>query len=97
MSFARTSNDSEIVDQIEEEIRMATRDAYLYAGGTALISCFTAFTFTWAFYIGDKLGIMHRVSLISAIYSKVFHVPPFAFLNEQNTIMYYILREFLML
>jgi len=71
LTVLRSANNSELIDQIEEEIRIVTRDAYLYAGGITLISCFGAFTFTWAFYIGEELGTMHRIALVSSIYSKV--------------------------
>ena len=71
LTLSRAANNSELVDQIEEEIRTTTRDAYLYAAGITLISCFGVFTFTWAFYIGEELGTMHRIALVSAIYSKV--------------------------
>ena len=71
MTSSRAVNNSELVNQIEEEIRTATRNAYLYAAGITLISCFGVFTFTWAFYIGEELGTKHRIALVSAIYSKV--------------------------
>ena len=71
LTLLRAANNSELVVQVEEEIRVATRNAYLYAAGIILISGFGVFTFTWAFYIGEKLGTMHRIALVSAIYSKV--------------------------
>jgi len=71
LTLLRSINNSELVDQIEEEISIATRDAYLYAAGITLLSCFGAFAFTWTFYTGEKFGTMHRIALVSTIYSKV--------------------------
>jgi len=67
----RAANNSELVAQVEEEIRVATRDAYLYAVGIILIAGFGVFTFTWTFYMAERLGAMHRIALVSTIYSKV--------------------------
>ncbi|XP_065914062.1 ATP-binding cassette sub-family C member 4-like isoform X2 [Dysidea avara] len=74
LTFSRTANNSELADKIEEDIRIATRDAYLYAAGITLISCLGVSTFTWTFYIGDKLGMIHRIALVSTIYSKVLRL-----------------------
>ncbi|XP_065913909.1 ATP-binding cassette sub-family C member 4-like isoform X2 [Dysidea avara] len=74
LTLLRAINNSELVDQIEEEIRTATRDAYIYAAGITLISCLGVFTFTWAFYVGEEVGTMHRIALVSTIYSKVLRL-----------------------
>ena len=50
---------------------MATRDAYLYAVGAALLTLCSVFSFTWTFYYAHVIGMMHRIVLIAAIYSKV--------------------------
>jgi len=71
LTLLRAANNSELVVQVEEEIRIATRDAYLYATGIVIIAGFGVFTFSWAFYFGEKLGMMHRIALVSTIYSKV--------------------------
>ena len=72
LEIVRASNNSELVYQIEEEITSTTRDAYFYAAGITLVSCIRVFIFTWTFYLANKIGMMHRVMMIAAIYSKVW-------------------------
>lgn len=72
LEIVRASKNSELVDQIEEEITSTTRDAYFYAAGITLVSCIRVFIFTWTFYLANKIGMMHRVMMIAAIYSKVW-------------------------
>ena len=60
---------------------MATRDAYLYAVGIALLTLCSVFSFTWTFYYAHVIGMMHRIVLIGAIYSKVC--------MHKNLIIYY--------
>ena len=71
LSALRTLNNSELVDLKEEEIQTATRDAYLYAIGLTLLTLCSVFSYTWTFYYSHVLGMMHRVVMIGAIYSKV--------------------------
>lgn len=71
LSALKTLNNSELVNLKEEEIQVATRDAYLYATGMALLTFFSVFSYTWTFYYAHVLGMMHRVVMIGAIYSKV--------------------------
>ena len=71
LSLLRASNSSELINQKEEDIQTATRNAYLYAAGI------TVFTFTqvligvWVFYIGQVNGMMCRIVMTITIYSKV--------------------------
>ncbi|XP_065887047.1 ATP-binding cassette sub-family C member 4-like isoform X2 [Dysidea avara] len=67
----RASNSSELVKQKEEEIDIVTRNAYLYAAGITLLTCCSVVLFTWVFYIGHRIGMMCRIVLTAAIYSKV--------------------------
>ena len=68
----RNGNNSELVTQKQEEIEMATRDAYLYALGMIVASYSVAVNFTWVFYISDKIGMMNRVVMTAAIFKKVY-------------------------
>ena len=71
LSALRILNNSELVNLKEEDIQMVTRDAYLYAMGLTLLTLCSVFSFTWTFYYSHVLGMMHRVVMIDAIYSKV--------------------------
>ena len=70
----RSSNSSELVNQKEEEIQTVTRNAYLYAAGITLLTLVSVLMFTWAFYVGQVSGMICRIILTMAIYSKVFLV-----------------------
>ena len=71
LTALRTLNNSELVNLKKEEIQMATRDAYLYAMGMTLLTLCSVFSFTWTFYSAHVLGMMHRIVMTGAIYSKV--------------------------
>ena len=71
LSALRTLNNSVLVGLKEKEMQTATRNAYLYAIGIALLSLCTVFSYTWTFYYSHIIGMMHRVVMIGAIYSKV--------------------------
>ena len=70
----RASNSSELIDQKEEEIQTATRDAYLYAVGITLLTFLSVLLNTWAFYVGQLNGMMCRIMMTMAIYSKVYKI-----------------------
>ena len=74
LSALRNGNHSELVTLKEEEIKIATRDAYLYALGMIVASCTVAILHTWVFYNLDKIGMIHRVVLTGAIFQKVCFV-----------------------
>ena len=65
------SNNSELVTLKQEEIEVATRDAYLYALGMIVASYFLAVNHTWVFYISHKIGMMNRILMTAAIFKKV--------------------------
>ena len=69
--ITRNSNNSELVTLKQEEIEMATRDAYLYALGMIVASYFVAVNHTWVFYISNKIGMMNRIVMTAAIFKKV--------------------------
>jgi len=71
LSSLRASNSSELVDQKEEEIQTITRNAYLYAAGITVLTFFSVLVNMWAFYLGQVIGMMCRVVMTTAIYSKV--------------------------
>ena len=71
LSALKNGNNSELVALKEEEIRTATRDAYLYAVGMIVASYMVAVNHTWVFYNFDKLGMMLRVVMTGAIFEKV--------------------------
>ncbi|XP_065897571.1 ATP-binding cassette sub-family C member 4-like [Dysidea avara] len=74
LSLLRASNNSELVDQKEEDIQTVTRNAYLYAAGITALTFISVLLFTWAFYIGQVIGMMCRIVLSMAIYSKVLRL-----------------------
>ncbi|XP_065902912.1 ATP-binding cassette sub-family C member 4-like isoform X2 [Dysidea avara] len=74
LSLLRAGNNSELVVQKEEDIRVATRNAYLYAAGIMMIACYALFIYAWTFYIAYQIGMMHRITLTAAIYSKVIRL-----------------------
>ena len=74
LSALRNGNISELVVLKEEEIKLVTRDAYLYALGMIVASYSVALLHTWVFYNLDKLGMIHRIVLTGAIFQKVCFV-----------------------
>jgi len=71
LSTLRNGTDSELIVLKEEEIEMTTRNAYFYALAMVLASFFTAVHHTWVFYNAHKIGMMHRIVMIGAIFKKV--------------------------
>jgi len=68
----RRTNDTNLVDTTEEEIRVATRNAYLYAAGMSLLGLVLAVNHAWAFYIAALIGMKCRILFTASIYDKVF-------------------------
>ena len=71
LSILRNGNDSELVTLKEEEIKMATKDAYMYALGMIVSSYCMAVNHTWVFHNLEKIGMIHRIVLTGAIFQKV--------------------------
>ena len=71
LSVAREANDSSLMNSVEEEINVATRDAYLYAAGITAIGFVVAVLHSWVFYLSGTTGMKYRVLLTAAIYEKV--------------------------
>ena len=71
LSILRNSNNTELVTLKQEEIEVATRDAYLYALGMIVVSYYTAVHHTWVFYNSHKIGMMNRIIMTGAIFKKV--------------------------
>ena len=74
LSLLRRTNDTNSVDRVEEEIRVATRNAYLYAAGMSLLGFVIAVIHALAFYIAALIGMECRILFTAAIYDKVFVV-----------------------
>jgi len=71
LSILRNDNNSELIGLKEEEIKMATRNAYFYALGMIVASLYMAVHHTWMFYISHKIGMMHRIIMTGSIFKKV--------------------------
>jgi len=71
LSILKNDNNSELIGLKEEEIKMATRNAYFYALGMIVASFSTAVHHTWVFYNSNKIGMMHRIVMTGAIFQKV--------------------------
>ena len=71
LSVLRNGSNSELVALKEEEIKTATRDAYLYALGMIVASYAVAVHHTWVFYNSHKIGMMNRIVMTGAIFKKV--------------------------
>ena len=65
------NNESQLIHSKQEEIDMATRNAYLYATGMLSASLIVAMMHAWNFYLSHKIGMMCRIILTGAIYAKV--------------------------
>lgn len=72
LAALRVDNSSKLVSLKEEEIRTATRNAYLYAMGVVIATFYTAINHTWTFYSSHKMGMMARILMAGAIYKKVY-------------------------
>lgn len=64
-------NKSDLIHSKQEEIDTATRNAYLYAVGMLSASLIVAMMHAWNFYLSHKIGMMFRIILTGAIYTKV--------------------------
>ena len=73
MSELRSNNLSGVTSK-QEEIDIATRDAYLYAGGMVMVVIAVLFVHAWNFYFGQNTGMQLRIITIGAIYKKVTNV-----------------------
>ena len=71
LSVLRAVNDSRSITAKEKEIEIATRDAYFYAVGMMLASLVVAVVHAWAFYLAHKIGMLGRLIVTGAIYTKV--------------------------
>jgi len=71
LSTLRNGSNSKLVALKEEEIKIATRDAYLYAVGMIVASYIVAVNHTWVFYNSHKIGMMNRIVMTTAIFRKV--------------------------
>ncbi|XP_065897567.1 ATP-binding cassette sub-family C member 4-like isoform X2 [Dysidea avara] len=74
LSLLRASNNSELVDQKEEDIQTATRNAYLYAAGITVLTFFSVLLGIWVFYVSQMNGMMCRIVMTMSIYSKVLRL-----------------------
>ena len=71
----RNGNYSELVALKEEEIKMATRNAYFYALGIIVSAFYVSVHHSCLFCYSDKIGMMHRVVMTGAIFKKVTTSP----------------------
>ena len=71
LTALRSSNNSELINSKQEEIDLATRDAYLYAAGMLSAALSVALLHAWSFYLSHKIGMECRIILTGAIYTKV--------------------------
>ncbi|XP_065902754.1 ATP-binding cassette sub-family C member 4-like isoform X2 [Dysidea avara] len=74
LSIAQKTNDSTLVNALEEEIELATRNAYLFAAGITVFGFVIAVTHAWIFYLSGTAGMKFRVLLTAAIYEKILHL-----------------------
>ena len=70
LSELRSNNLSDIASK-QEEIDIATRDAYLYATGIIIVVITVTFVHVWAFYFAQNSGMQMRIITTGAIYHKV--------------------------
>ena len=70
LSELRSNNLSDIASK-QEEIDIATRDAYLYATGIIIVVVTVTFVHVWAFYFAQNSGMQMRIITTGAIYHKV--------------------------
>ena len=71
LSLLRRTNDTNSVDRVEEEIRVATRNAYLYAAGMSLLGFVVAVNHAWTIFLASITGMKNRILLTAVIYNKV--------------------------
>lgn len=70
LTALRNVSDTKLVNSKEEEIKVLTRNAYLYAAGMAIIAFALAMDHAWTFYLSGTLGMKHRILFTAAIYEK---------------------------
>jgi len=71
LSLLRRNNDTNLIDVVEEDINVATRNAYLYATGITLTAFTLSMIHAWVFFLGSSTGMKSRILLTAAIYDKV--------------------------
>ena len=72
-------------NSLEEEIETITRNAYLYAAGITVFTFVAVLVNMWVFYLGQVIGMMCRIVMTMAIYSKVnlCYLPMLCQLNKE--------------
>ena len=74
LSLLKSSNESdELIHSKQEEIDVTTRNAYLYATGMLVAALIVAVLHAWSFYLSHKIGMICRLILTGAIYTKVVY------------------------
>ena len=71
LTTLQNSNKSDLANSVEDEIKLVTRNAFLYAAGIALLGIAQALIHAWALFLSSILGMKIRVLLTAAIYDKV--------------------------
>ena len=71
LSKLKAENTSHLIASVEGDIETATRNAYLIAAGLIVVTFYVSLHHTWVFYWSQKIGMMHRIVMTGAIYSKV--------------------------
>jgi len=71
LSLLRRTNGTNNIDLVEDNIKVATRNAYLYATGITSISFTLSIIHAWGFFLGGETGMKSRILLTAAIYEKV--------------------------
>ncbi|XP_065902366.1 ATP-binding cassette subfamily C member 4-like [Dysidea avara] len=74
LSIAQEANNSTLVNSLEDEIEMATRNAYLYAAGVTAITFVIAVLHAWVFYLASATGMRNRILLTAVIYEKILYL-----------------------
>ncbi|XP_065882473.1 ATP-binding cassette sub-family C member 4-like isoform X2 [Dysidea avara] len=74
LSLLRRTNDTNSVDRVEEEIRVATRNAYLYTTGMSLLGFSLTMIHAWSLYLACLTGMKNRILLTAVIYDKMLRL-----------------------
>ncbi|XP_065882476.1 ATP-binding cassette subfamily C member 4-like [Dysidea avara] len=74
LTTLQNSNKSDLANSVEDEIKLVTRNAFLYAAGIALLGIAQALIHAWALFLSSILGMKIRVLLTAAIYDKSLHL-----------------------
>ena len=64
-------NNTEVINSKEQQLKISTRNAYLYATGMTIIAIIISINIARTFFLSETLGMKHRILLIAAIYEKV--------------------------